>query len=106
MQHRARSIAVLAGALSIGAATVATGAASAAAVPRAAARALARASGGSAERALLTRSGELASPLVRTVGDGAFRITRTIRRVDGSDHVVFTATDLRSGRTSTLNTSR
>jgi hypothetical protein len=94
MQHRARSIAQLAGALSLGVATVTVGAASAATVPRAAGRVLVRASSSTMRRTPLE---------VRTVSDGAFRVTRTIERVDGVDHVVFTATNLRTGRGFDLN---
>jgi hypothetical protein len=102
MKIRARSIAALAGALSLGAATVTTGAASAATFPRAATRELAPAANGSVKRVRFDR-GPLVTRSVRIVSDGEFRVTRSIHRTNGSDRVVFTATDLRTGRTCTLN---
>ena len=108
MQHRARSFAALAGALSLAVATVTVGAASAAALPRAAAGALARARTTSTLRASLERRGRAttAAASVRTVTDGAYRMTRTIERIGGADRVVFTATDLRTGGTYALNARR
>jgi hypothetical protein len=45
----------------------------------------------------------LASTTVRTISDGSFSITRTITPRAGANHVVFTATNLRTGETCVLN---
>jgi hypothetical protein len=98
MKNRARSIAALAGALSLGAAIVPVGIACAAAPARPEAHALLRSSGGIDDALVLGEGAELRTAAVRTISDGAFCMERAIVHANGSSRVVFTATNLRTGR--------
>jgi hypothetical protein len=101
-KNRARSLAALAGALSLGSAVVPVGIAGAATTPRPSAPATATTAAGTVSAVARAGPTSCRTHPVRSVSDGAFRMARTILRADGSDHIVFTATDLRTGRTLVL----
>jgi hypothetical protein len=102
MPNRTQSVAALAGAPSLGTAKVPVGIAGAAVRPlpssTATARSAASADAGVARADLAAH----VTDTVRSVSDGAFRMTRTISHADGSYRIIFTATDLRTGRTCAL----
>lgn len=45
----------------------------------------------------------IARATVRTISDASFSITRTLTRLEGKNHVVFTATNLRTGEKCVLS---
>ena len=45
----------------------------------------------------------LANATVRTISDGSFSITRTLKPIAGKNHIVFTATNLRTGERCVMN---
>jgi hypothetical protein len=98
MKIRARSIAALAGALSLGAAIVPVGIACAAAPARPEAQRCSAAPGVSMTHSSKGRAPSSGTAAIRTISDGAFCMERAIVHANGSSRVVFTATDLRTGR--------